>query len=156
MKMNVNFNNKRVLDDLSNCLAGKGLRFSRKRMEVIEHFIGSTRHYTVEQLYDEIRKTNPGIGYSTVYRALKLLAECGMAKVHHFNENETRYEPAGKNRDHDHLVCEECGRIIEFTSEGIEHLQRRIALENDFSARRHEFQIYGLCSKCRGKEGRTS
>lgn len=149
--MNVIFNNKGMLEDFNRCVAGKGLRFSRKRAEVIRHFIASNRHYTVEQLYDEIKRKNPEIGYSTVYRALKLLAECGIATVHRFNENETRYEPAGKNRRHDHLVCEECGRIIEFSHEGIEQLQRRIAREHDFQVTRHELQIHGLCSECRKK-----
>ena len=151
MKMNVNFINN-DLDEFDRCILSRGMNFSRKRMEVARRFLGSKRHYTVEQLYAEMKSSGFDIGYSTVYRTLRLLSECGLATAHHFNDNEMRYEPAGRGRHHDHLVCRECGRIIEFTHGGIERFQEEVASEHDFRVTDHELQIYGICSRCRGKD----
>ena len=150
--MNVNFTNNRFLDKFDRCISGRGMKFSKKRMEIARRFLGSERHFTVEQLYEEMKSGGFDVGYSTVYRTLKLLSECGLATVHHFSENETRYEPAGSGGHHDHLVCRRCGRIIEFTHSGIERFQEEIAREQDFQVTDHELQIYGICSRCRGEE----
>ena len=128
------------------------LKFSSKRAAIIEYFINKDRHFTVEQLYNEIKKINPKIGYSTVYRTLKLLVDCGLATVHHFEEDETRFEPVHKQEHHDHLVCIKCGKIIDFTHEGIENFQKNVAKKHNFLVENHELQIYGVCIKCQKKE----
>lgn len=129
----------------------RGLKYSSKREAIITYFMNADRHFTVEQLYNEMKKVNPDIGYSTVYRTLKLLADCGSAAVHHFEEDEARFEPTHREQHHDHLVCEHCGRIIEFTHQRIEQFQREIAKKYGFAVRSRELQLYGTCKKCRKK-----
>lgn len=136
------------------CQEKKGLKFSTKRASIIEYFFNADRHFTVEQLYNEMKKINPKIGYSTVYRTLKLLADCGMASVHHFGEDDAKFEVVHKAQHHDHLVCEKCGRIIEFTHEGIEEFQKDVAKQHDFLVRNRELQIYGFCDKCQKRLGK--
>ena len=71
---------------------------------------------------------NPRVGYATVYRTLKLLKECGLAAERHFDDGQARYEPAEEaEQHHDHIICERCGKIVEFNSEELEKLQERIA-----------------------------
>lgn len=131
--------------------AQRGLKYSSKREAIITYFLNANRHFTVEQLYNEMKRVNPDIGYSTVYRTLKLLADCGIAAVHHFEEDEARFEPTHREQHHDHLVCERCGRIIEFTHQGIEQLQREVAKKHGFAVRSRELQLYGICKQCRKK-----
>jgi Fur family ferric uptake transcriptional regulator len=126
----------------------KGLKTSKKRSAVVEYFFTQDRHFTVEQLYNELKNLSPQIGYTTVYRTLKLLVECGLASEHHFGEEDTRYEPIHRTKDHDHLVCQHCGKIIEFTHEGIEQCLHDIARKHNFTIHRRELQIFGICEQC--------
>ncbi len=144
--------NRNGLERLLKCQAKKGLKFSKKRAAIIEHFIKADRHYTVEQLYNEIKQIVPNIGYSTIYRTLKLLVDCGMARTHHFGETDARFELVHKEQHHDHLVCEKCGRIIEFTHDSIEKFQNAVAKEHNFLVKSHELQIFGVCKRCQQRK----
>jgi hypothetical protein len=82
----------------------------------------------VDDLYTAVRKVNPRVGYATVYRTLKLLKECGLAAERHFDDGQARYEPTEETaQHHDHIICERCGKIVEFNSEELEKQQERIA-----------------------------
>jgi Fur family ferric uptake transcriptional regulator len=133
------------------CQLQRGLKHSSKREAIAAYFLKADRHFTVEQLYTEMKHTYPHIGYSTVYRTLKLLTDCGIATVHHFDEDEARFEPTHRKQHHDHLVCERCGRIIEFTHEHIEQFQKEVERKHGFAVRSRELQLYGICNKCRKK-----
>ena len=98
---------------------------------------------------------NPRVGYATVYRTLKLLKECGLADERHFDDGQARYEPTEEEEQHhDHIICERCGKIVEFDSEEIEKLQERIARFLGFVVSRHRMELYGICAECR--EGRPA
>jgi len=140
--------NRIGLERLLKFQAKRGLKFSKKRAAIIEHFIKADRHYTVEQLYNEIKEIVPNISYSTIYRTLKLLVDCGMARTHHFGDTDARFELVHKEQHHDHLVCEKCGRIIEFIHDGIEKFQNAVAKEHNFLVKSHELQIFGVCKRC--------
>jgi len=145
---------EKELDEVLKCRAKRGLKISKKRAAIIEYFINVDRHYTVEQLYNEIKRTDSNISYSTVYRTLRLLVDCGMAKIHHFGKENAKFEVVHKEQHHDHLVCEKCGRIIEFTHEGIEKFQNDVAKKYDFVIRSREHQIFGSCKRCQQKKSR--
>lgn len=151
MKMNINFKSKGKLSEFNACIMKKGLKYSKKREIIVDYFVNADRHFTVEQLYNEIKKSNPRIGYTTIYRTLKLLVECGIASVHHFGEEETRYEPLNKAQHHDHLICKKCGKITEFTHQGIEKFQKDVAKKHGFLPQSHILQIHGLCLSCKKK-----
>ena len=102
-----------------------------------------------------MKKVNPRVGYATVYRTLKLLKECGLAAERHFDDGQARYEPTEEaEQHHDHIICERCGKIVEFNSEELEKLQERIARFLGFVVSRHRMELYGICAECR--EGRQS
>ncbi len=131
-----------------------GLKSSDKRSFIVDYFIKTDRHYTVEELYDEIRKLKPEIGYSTVYRALKLLVDCGLATECTFDKSALRYEPTHQSQHHDHLICRVCGRIIEFENPKIEKLQNEVARKYGFHVSAHRLQLYGECRQCRKRKKR--
>ena len=133
-------------------LAQKGLKSTRQRDIILDEFLkAGSHHLSTEELYLKLRRKHPTIGYATVYRTLKLFAECGIAAECHFSNRETRYEASSGEEHHDHLICTECGSIIEFEDSRIEQLQERVAGEHGFKIVSHRLELFGLCAKCAGK-----
>jgi Fur family ferric uptake transcriptional regulator len=145
---------KQAAEQLSEYLSGQGLKSTRQRDVVLNAFVSAGRHLSAEELYLLVKKSNPGIGYATVYRTLKLLAEAGLADERRFEDGFTRYEYNASDGHHDHLICTRCGRIIEFENERIEQLQQDVARKNRFQVKSHKLELYGLCVACQGKNDR--
>ena len=121
----------------------KGFRVTQQRLLISEVFFEeSAEHANIDELYQQVRKRDPNIGYATVYRTLKLLTECGLA-VSMQIDGTRRFEP---NRDHhDHLICTDCGKILEFENEEIEELQEKVAKELGFALTSHKMNLFGQC-----------
>jgi Fur family ferric uptake transcriptional regulator len=139
----------------------KGLKTTRQRDIILDEFLESGGHLSTEELYLRIRGKHPNIGYATVYRTLKLFAECGIAEERHFGDGQARYESISGEEHHDHLICTACGAILEFEDPGIEALQQQVASANGFRIERHRLEIYGICRRCISagavaKKGRNS
>jgi Fur family ferric uptake transcriptional regulator len=134
-------------------LKERGLKSTSQRDDIARVFFGSDRHISVEELYREVKRVNPRVGYATVYRTLRLLRECDLAAERHFHDGEARFENVEEERHHDHLICERCGRIVEFTNDEIERLQEAVARDLGFVISRHKMEIYGICADCRTGRG---
>jgi Fur family ferric uptake transcriptional regulator len=132
----------------------QGLKATSQREDIAQVFFSVGRHISVEELYNEVRRVNPRVGYATVYRTMKLLKECGLAAERHFADGQARFENVEEERHHDHIICERCGRIVEFVHPQMEQLQEKVAQRFGFVATTHKMEIYGICQECR--EGRTS
>jgi len=134
------------LDVLREYVAKNGLKFTRQRELIADVFFKSGGHLKVEDLLERVRESDPQVSLATVYRTMKLLTECGLAEPHRFHDGHTRYEPSeGEEEHHDHLICTECGRIIEFYNSEIEHLQEQIAASFGFKVQDHRMELYGTC-----------
>lgn len=137
---------KKTFNDFA---ASKGLRSTHQRDVILDIFLCTHQHISVEELYLKVKSSNPGIGQATVYRTLKLFAEAGLAREILLHDGQTRYEHAVAGEHHDHLVCTGCNAIIEFEDETIEKLQNDIATRHGFLIRSHKLEMYGLCTNCR-------
>ena len=129
------------------CL-GRGLKNSAPRREVLRAFVETEGHIDARDLYDILRERGKRIGYATVWRTLKLLVQCGLAREVQLAGKEARFEHAWAHTHHDHLVCLGCGRTFEFFDPKIEELQERAAKRHGFKAERHSMVIFGLCKRC--------
>lgn len=127
----------------------KGLRSTRQRDIILDIFLSTHQHVSVEELYLKIKASHPGIGNATVYRTLKLFVEAGLAREILLHDGQTRYEHIVAGEHHDHLVCTACNSIIEFEDETIEKLQDEIAARHGFLIKNHKMEIYGFCADCR-------
>jgi Fur family ferric uptake transcriptional regulator len=146
----------RPLDRFREWLKERGLKTTSQRDDIARVFLNAGRHISVEELYAEVKKVNPRVGYATVYRTLRLLKECGLAAERHFNDGEARYETAeGEKRAHDHFICERCARIIEFSSFEMDALDERIAKKLGAVITRHRLELYGICRQCREGDDRS-
>lgn len=130
----------------------KGLRMTRQRKLVVETFLRSEGHLSTDELYDLARAKDSKVGYATVFRTLKALTDCGLARETDLDDGRTRFEHLYRRPHHHHIVCLECGQAIEFYSPGLERLQEEIVAEYGFRPVRSKFQIYGLCRRCQGSE----
>jgi Fur family ferric uptake transcriptional regulator len=137
---------------LAGYLREKGLKQSAKRDRVLEAFLETRDHLSTEDLHRLVRKKDPTIGYTTVYRTLKLLAQCGLAFEVDFQDGVVRYEHSLNRRTHHHMVCASCGDSVEFFAPELEKVQRRIGNQFRFEPSRHTFQILGTCQSCLKKE----
>ena len=120
---------KKIFNDFA---ASKGLRSTRQRDVILDIFLSTHEHISVEELYFKIKSSNPGVGHATVYRTLKLFVESGLAREILLHDGQTRYEHVVKGEHHDHLVCTNCNSIVEFENETIESLQNEIAERHGF------------------------
>ena len=132
---------------LARYLEDHALKHTKQREAILEVFLEASGHVTSEDIYARVRERHPTIGYTTVYRTLKLLCEAGLAQERHFDGGITRYEI--EHEHHDHLVCTRCGRVIEFECAMIEATQNEIADRYRFRVLRHRHELYGHCEDCR-------
>ena len=146
-----NGNIDHLRDVLAAYMARKGLRSTEQRRLIIDTFFHAPAHITIEDLLGQVRSADPRVGYATVYRTLKLLAESGVANERHFGDGVTRYELADGDTHHDHLICIECHGITEFEEPRIETLQDEIARTYGFDLRTHKHELYGVCSDCQAR-----
>ena len=130
---------------LSTHMAKKGLRSTDQRRLIVETFFKSPNHVSIEELLAQVRSQDPKVGYATVYRTLKLLTECGVAFERRFGDGLARYELADEASHHDHLICVDCGTIVEFEEERIEVLQEAVAEKYGYELRSHKHEMYGVC-----------
>jgi Fur family transcriptional regulator, ferric uptake regulator len=132
---------------LSAYIKGHRLKRSRQREVILEVFLRSRRHLSVEELLRLVRTRRPDVGRTTVYRTLKLFQAAGLAQELLLH-GQTHFEPEYKRRHHDHFVCNHCGDIIEFQSPEIERLQGEAAARIGFAIEGHRHQIFGRCRRC--------
>ena len=161
MKLTIIFNNKRcrvvrfrtqgiVMPDefeiFEAYLRRRNLKHSRPRNDILEVLLASTGHVSAQELHDQVRRKNPRIGFSTVYRNLRLLEECGLARSMDYGDGTQRYEP---NRfQHHHIICSSCNRTVEFLSPELESLLRQAQQQHDFRAQSHAVRILSVCADC--------
>jgi len=136
-------------------LSDRGLKSTEQRGIILEAFLDLGRHLHVDEFYPILRARHPNIGHATVYRALKLFAESGIAREIHFGDGITRYEEATQGERHDHLVCVVCGTITEFKNNTLELLQGEISKDHGFRIETIKMELRGVCAACldRGKGG---
>lgn len=135
-----------ILDDF---ISEKALRHTPQREEVLDVFISTEGHVSVDELYRLVKRRHPQIGYTTVYRTMRLLSKTGLCNEVDFGDGILRYEHKYNHSHHDHLVCKKCHTFIEVSSPKIEKMQDELAKRHSFKPADHRLQIFGVCRKCR-------
>jgi Fur family ferric uptake transcriptional regulator len=125
-----------------------GLRRTDQRDLILDIFLSTEEHLTSEDLYSLVHKKDPTVGLTTIYRTLKLLTEAGLAREVRFGDNKTYYEHHYNHEHHDHMICTNCGKVIEFFSPEIEDLQDEMADKFNFRPTHHSLRLWGICADC--------
>lgn len=126
----------------------RGQRVTAERLALLDEIFAHHGHIDAEQLLESLRAGGVKISRATVYRNLELLVECGLVHKHRLGRNRHLYEHVHAGQRHHHLVCAECGRVVEFISPGIAALLTEICRAHGFVPGRNALQITGLCNAC--------
>jgi len=134
-------------------LKARGYRFTGQREAILDILIKNAKeHLTIEEIYNFVKKSNPEIGLSTVYRTLTLLEKIGMVCRLDLDDGFSRYELIKQNEDHrhHHLICSSCKSVFEVEEDLLDALEKQILIKNKFLVMDHRVKFYGLCEKCMG------
>src|SRR5438105_9765468 len=129
----------------------QGLKRTAQRDLILDVFLRTEDHVSGEDLYQLVREKDPAVGQTTVYRTLRLLTDAGLAREVRFGDGRAHYEHNYKHEHHDHMICSECGKIIEFYSPELEAIQDAMAAKYKFQLTEHLLRMIGICSDCRRK-----
>ena len=139
---------QKLLNRFKETLKKEGLKYTPQRTAVLEEIIKDKGHRESEEIYLALKKRGQHVSRATVYRTMDILVNNGFARKMNLGDGRARYESKVNSPHHDHLVCMDCGLIVEFMDQKIEDLQDEIAIQYEFQLKRHIHQLFGLCKKC--------
>ena len=138
---------KKRFVEVERLLQTKGLRLTEQRRLVVRRAV-SYLHFTAEGLVKDVRAVDPSVARGTVYRTLALLHHAGVVEKHDFRYGPPNYEVTFAKAHHDHLMCVQCGEIIEFQEPRVEVLQDQVVKRYGYQLLSHTHKLYGLCRSC--------
>jgi len=127
-------------------LRRKNLKHSKPRHDILEVFLASEGHISAQELYELVKRQNTRVGFATVYRTLKLLDECGLARTLDYGDGTLRYEP--DRFQHHHIICTSCNRTVEFLSPELESLLQQVQKKHYFTPQSYAVRILSMCTDC--------
>lgn len=131
-------------------LRNRGYKSTPERQAIVDQVIASQEHFTVDDLYDELRRHGDRrVSRATIYRTLELLTESGLVNKIDWIGSTTHYEIAMVDEHHDHFICTHCGQIYEFFSPTLEAVQDRVCTALGLTADDHTLKIEGVPNHCR-------
>jgi Fur family ferric uptake transcriptional regulator len=134
----------------------QGLKRTAQRDLILDVFLNTEAHVSGEDLYQLVREKDSTVGQTTVYRTLRLLTDAGLAREVRFGDGRAHYEHKYKHQHHDHMICSECGKIIEFYSPELEAIQDAMAAKHRFELTEHLLRMIGICADCRRQKKQQS
>ena len=133
--------------EVEQLLKTKGIRLTEQRQLVVRRAVAFL-HFTAEELVKDVRAIDPQVARGTVYRTLALLHDAGVVEKHDFRYGPPNYEVTFAKAHHDHLMCVQCGEIIEFQEPRVERIQDEVVRRYGYQLLSHTHKLYGLCRSC--------
>ncbi len=134
---------------LAHILRQEQLRYTNQRQAVWDELKSTDAHRDAEEIYMALRQDNISVSRATVYRTIDVLVKYKLINKIDIGDGRSRYEHANNIEHHDHLICTNCGKILEFFDESVEELQCDIAKKYGFKLDYHIHQLFGLCKACK-------
>jgi Fur family ferric uptake transcriptional regulator len=126
-------------------MRANGLKKTRQRDVILNVFLQTDGHTSLDELLARVQTEQPGVGYATVYRAMKVFVAAHVASERHFGDGAALYEPSEQDQHHDHMICTSCGRIFEFEDDTIEEQQHVVAHGLGLRLTNHRMTLWGEC-----------
>ena len=134
---------------LTDYLKEKGYRKTHERFAILDEIYKRNGHFDVESLHKFLNEKNYRVSNATLYNTLDLLLDCGLVIKHQFGDSIAKYEKIFSATQYDHLICTNCGKIIEFDNSEIQTLIKYETKKASFKVFHHTLYVYGLCNDCK-------
>ena len=153
--MNVSVLNKETYQEVYNIFSAyleqKGQRKTVERYAILEEIYTRADHFEAEQLYTDLVNKGINVSRATVYNTLELLVSCDLVKKHQFGKNQAQYEGSYGYKQHDHIICVDCKKVVEFCDPRIQQIKSMMGDLLNFKITHHSLNCYGICGTCQVK-----
>lgn len=144
---------ERVERDFETFIRSKGLKLTSQRRRILKKVFATHQHFTADEMHAMFQRSKPLISRATIYRTLTLLVEGRFLESLDLGEDRKYYEHILGHEHHDHIICLECKKIVEFQERRIEELQEVVMKRHGFHTTSHSLRLFGYCADCYSEDG---